>query len=80
MEVDYTKYPVGVGLAPKITLSACPKCGRSCHARVTNTAGANYIHRVRIYRNVSEKTGRAANKVEVLSKCRDTKSELLARG
>jgi len=77
MEIDYTKYPAGVGLAEKIVLRPCPVCGESCHERVTKTAGARYVHRVRVYRHVSEKTKRAANKVEVLSQHRHTKSERL---
>lgn len=82
MDVDYEKYPVGVALSDKIVLSECPKCGKSCYAKV-GVRGARYIHRVRIYRKKPGEhavTRRCRNAVEIISACCDTRAEFLARG
>lgn len=49
MEIDYTKWQVGVALSDKIVLVACPVCTKPCHAKV-GSKGAKYIHSARIER------------------------------
>ncbi len=80
MDVDYTRYPPGVGLAEKIVLTECPVCGKSCHERPTKKY-TRYIHSVRIERKLPKagKSGTARNVVVVTAEHRETREQIAVR-
>lgn len=74
LEIDYTKYAIGVALAADIHIKPCPKCGKPCHIQMSRTGGT-YVHGSKVV-----KASRNANPHVTLTKyCSETHEQIAAR-